>query len=95
MRKKKNYVNQIQMSGTGGRGKVRLGRSKVVPVFFNSAPHNEGVLGDWRYSSTYSLTLALGGGGQLSEGRVKCVINNAVTFHHHKDRRSCISHTRH
>jgi hypothetical protein len=30
--------------------------------FFNRAPRNEGVLGEWRYSSTHYLTLALHGG---------------------------------
>jgi hypothetical protein len=29
---------------------------------FNWAPRHEGVLGEWRYSSTHSLTLALDGG---------------------------------
>jgi len=28
-------------------------------LYCNSAPHNEGVLGEWRYSSTHSLTSAL------------------------------------
>jgi hypothetical protein len=36
------------------------GKSKVVPVlFFNWASRHEGVLGEWRYSSTHSLTSAL------------------------------------
>jgi hypothetical protein len=36
---------------------------KVVPVLFlNLAPRHEGVLGEWRYRSTHSLTLALDGG---------------------------------
>jgi len=30
--------------------------------FFNRAPRHEGVLGEWMYSSTRSLTLALDGG---------------------------------
>jgi hypothetical protein len=34
---------------------------KVIPVFFNSAPRHEGVLREWRYSSTHSLTSALDG----------------------------------
>jgi len=34
---------------------VRLGKGKVVPMLFNSAPQHEGVLGEWRYSSTHSL----------------------------------------
>jgi hypothetical protein len=32
-----------------------------VPVFFNWAPRHWGVLGEWRYSSTHSLTSALDG----------------------------------
>jgi hypothetical protein len=31
-------------------------------VLFNLAPFHEGVLGEWRYSSTHSLTSALDGG---------------------------------
>jgi hypothetical protein len=31
-------------------------------VFFKWAPRHEGVLGEWRYSSTYSLTSVLDGG---------------------------------
>jgi hypothetical protein len=34
-----------------GKGK---GKGKAVPVF-NWAPRHEGVLGEWRYSSTHSL----------------------------------------
>jgi hypothetical protein len=34
------------------------GKGKVVPVL-NEAPRHEDVLGEWRYSSTYSLTSAL------------------------------------
>jgi hypothetical protein len=33
-----------------------------VSLCFNWAPRHEGVLGEWRYSSTYSLTLVLDGG---------------------------------
>jgi hypothetical protein len=37
-------------------------RCKVVPVFFlNWAPRHEGVFGEWRYSSTHSLTSVLDG----------------------------------
>jgi hypothetical protein len=32
-----------------------------LSLCFNSAPHHEGVLGKWMYSSTHSLTLALDG----------------------------------
>jgi hypothetical protein len=43
-----------------GKGK---GQSEVGPVLFlNWTPRHEGVLGKWRYSSTYSLTSALDGG---------------------------------
>jgi hypothetical protein len=41
--------------------KVKVKKGKAVPVL-NLAPHHEGVLGEWRYSSTNSLTLALDGG---------------------------------
>jgi hypothetical protein len=37
------------------------GKGKVVPVL-NEAPRHEGVLGEWRYSITHSLTSALDGG---------------------------------
>jgi hypothetical protein len=40
--------------------KLRV-KGKVVPVL-KQAPHYEGVLGEWRYSSTHSLTPALDGG---------------------------------
>jgi hypothetical protein len=33
-----------------------------LSLCFNSAPRHEGVLGEWRYSSTHSLTSALVGG---------------------------------
>jgi hypothetical protein len=36
-------------------------KGKVVSVL-NQAPRHEGVLGEWRYSSTHSLTSALNGG---------------------------------
>jgi hypothetical protein len=35
-------------------------------VFFNLPPRHEGVLGEWRYSSTHSLTSALDGGEWLA-----------------------------
>jgi hypothetical protein len=42
---------------------VLKGKGEVVPVLsFNWAPRHEGVLGEWRYSSTYSLTSPLDGG---------------------------------
>jgi hypothetical protein len=40
---------------------VKQSKGKVVPVL-NWAPRREGVLEDFRYSSTHSLTLALDGG---------------------------------
>jgi hypothetical protein len=36
-------------------------KGKIVPVL-NQAPRHEGVLGEWRNSSTHSLTSALHGG---------------------------------
>jgi hypothetical protein len=36
--------------------------SRVKSLFFNWAPRHEGVLGEWIYSSTHSLTSALDGG---------------------------------
>jgi hypothetical protein len=30
-----------------------------MSLYFNRAPHHEGVLGEWRYNSTHSLTSAL------------------------------------
>jgi hypothetical protein len=36
-------------------------KGKVVPVL-NQAPHHKGVLREWRYTSTHSLTLGLDGG---------------------------------
>jgi len=42
-----------------GKGKGK-GTGKVVPVLFlNWVPRHEGVLGEWRYSSTHSLASAL------------------------------------
>jgi len=34
---------------------------RVPVLFFNRAPHHEGIL-EWKYSSTHSLTSALDGG---------------------------------
>jgi hypothetical protein len=42
---------------------ILTGKGKVVPVLFcNLAPRHEGVLGEWRYSSSHSFTSALDGG---------------------------------
>jgi hypothetical protein len=46
--------------------KVKV-KVKLSPCF-NWAPHHESVLGEWRYSSTHSLTLTLDG-GELSASR--------------------------
>jgi hypothetical protein len=46
------------------KGKVAvsiIGKVKLS-LCFNGAPSHEGLLGEWRYSSTHSLTSALGGG---------------------------------
>jgi hypothetical protein len=37
-------------------------RKVKLPLCFNRAPRHEGVLGEWRCSSTHSLALALDGG---------------------------------
>jgi hypothetical protein len=43
-------------------GRVTEGKGKKLSLCFNWAPRREGVLGEWRYSSTRSLTSALDGG---------------------------------
>jgi hypothetical protein len=48
---------------------VRGSKGKVVLVL-KSAPRNEGVLGEWRYSFTHSLTSALD--GEWSASRPGC-----------------------
>jgi hypothetical protein len=43
--------------------KIVIGKGKVkLPLCFNWAPRHEGVLGEWMYNSTHSLTSALDGG---------------------------------
>jgi hypothetical protein len=43
--------------------RTRIGNVKVkLSLCFNRAPRHEGVLGEWRRSSTHSLTSALDGG---------------------------------
>jgi hypothetical protein len=42
--------------------KTLKGKGKVVCAPRNRAPRREGALGEWRYSSTRSLTSALDGG---------------------------------
>jgi hypothetical protein len=49
-------VARIQLLGRG-KGNVKVNLS----LCFNSAPGHEGVLREWRYSSTHSLTSALDG----------------------------------
>jgi hypothetical protein len=44
---------------------------KLSLCFFNWAPRHEGVLGEWRYSCTHSLTSALDG-GEWSVSRPSC-----------------------
>jgi hypothetical protein len=53
-----NYTNMVTRCGGDGEGK---GKGKVVPVL-NEAPRHEGLLGEWRYIFTHSLTSALDGG---------------------------------
>jgi hypothetical protein len=51
------FLSCVEDSGIFSKDK---GQGKVVPaLFFNSAPSHEGVLREWRYSSTHSLTSAL------------------------------------
>jgi hypothetical protein len=41
---------------------IELNVLRQTATFFNVAPRHEGVLGEWRYSATHSLTSALDGG---------------------------------
>jgi hypothetical protein len=56
-----NYPGSSNYSSGNIIEKVKV----KLPLCFNWAPRNEGVLGEWRYSSTHSLTSALDGRGQL------------------------------
>jgi hypothetical protein len=58
--------------------KLHSGESKVVPVL-KEAPLHEGVLGEWRYSPTHSLTSVLNGGA-WSASRPGC-FNRRETAH--------------
>jgi len=49
----KSTITWLKLKWTDSKGKV--------PVL-NQAPRHEGVLGEWRYASTHSLTSALDGG---------------------------------
>jgi hypothetical protein len=51
-----HYYNPMQRSTNDNQSTQSCSR------VFNSAPRYEGVLGEWRYSSTHSLTSALDGG---------------------------------
>jgi hypothetical protein len=53
--RKHNYERREQLQ-IHGESKVKLS------LCFNWAPRHEGVLGEWRYSSTHSLTWTLDGG---------------------------------
>jgi hypothetical protein len=46
--------------------KVKVKVKSSLCFLFNWAPRHEGVLGEWRYSSTHSLTSALDGGEWLA-----------------------------
>jgi hypothetical protein len=64
-------TNSICLNPTGSSGNVncwKIRMHEVVPVllFLNWEPRHEGVLGEWRYSSTHSLTSALDGGEWLA-----------------------------
>jgi hypothetical protein len=49
------HAKNIKESNIGTNGRIKLS------LCFNWAPRHEGVLGEWRYSSTHSLTSALDG----------------------------------
>jgi hypothetical protein len=65
---KQNISNSSASFLSKGK-KVRLS-----PCFFNRAPRHEGVLGEWRYSSTHSLTSAPDGSkwSASCSGRFTC-----------------------
>jgi hypothetical protein len=54
-------MNTCEMSGRKQEKFVCVLKVKLS-LCFNKAPRHEGVLGEWRYSSTHSLTSALEGG---------------------------------
>jgi hypothetical protein len=57
-----NFIGSRPTSGCGAdKKKIQKGKVKLS-LCFNWAPRHEGVLGEWRYSSTHSLTSALDGG---------------------------------
>jgi hypothetical protein len=50
--------DRVTLSKDKGKGKKQI----CTCAFLNRAPSHEGVLGEWKYSSTHSLTSTLGGG---------------------------------
>jgi hypothetical protein len=60
-----SYMYHVQYSSVEYLGAMFVTRvkvkGKIVPVL-NQALRHEGLLGEWRYSSTHSLTSALDGG---------------------------------
>jgi hypothetical protein len=65
LRKGKKLWNSFILSGDFARNLRRELKVKVklsLCFFLNWAPRHEGVLGQWKYSSTHSLTSALDGG---------------------------------
>jgi hypothetical protein len=58
----KTFENAVKLKYLQKQVKVKLS------LCFNWAPCHEGVVGEWRYSSTHSLTSAIDG-GELSASR--------------------------
>jgi hypothetical protein len=54
-------VHLLSSHASNWRKRLVKGKGEVVPVL-HKAPRHEGVLGEWRYSSTHSLTSVLDGG---------------------------------
>jgi hypothetical protein len=57
-----NSVNKGSVGFTSFESYPALKLKVKLSLCFNRAPRHEGVLGEWRYSSTHSLTSALDGG---------------------------------
>jgi hypothetical protein len=53
-----------------------------VSRWFNSAPRHEGILGEWRYSSTHSLTSALDGGEWSASRPVRFILRERAPGTH-------------
>jgi hypothetical protein len=69
----KIFVGKPEEKRPLGRPKYRWEDIRMVRVkvklslcFFNRAPRHTGVLGEWTYGSTYSLTSALDGPGRFT-----------------------------